>query len=130
MLAGVLVLAACAVPSSNAIRTFTGAIGGRIVLGSRTVTPLAVIEDSRCPANVQCIQAGTVRLKVRVEEGPLSREATVGLSQPAALEGAWLHLVVVCPPRGAPGTVPHRGYRFIFAITEAADRPSVEVPCT
>lgn len=31
-----------------------------------TVTPIEVLEDSRCPTDVQCIQAGTVRLKVLV----------------------------------------------------------------
>jgi hypothetical protein len=136
LLAGVLMLAACAVqtrnelPFADATATFTSAIGGRNLLGSRTVTPLAVIEDSRCPANVQCIQAGTVRLKVRVEEGRLAREATVGLNQPAALDAAWLHLVGVCPPRGAPGTAPRTAYQFTFAITQAAERPSVAVSCT
>ena len=30
------------------------------------LTPFDILEDSRCPVNVQCIQAGTVRLKARV----------------------------------------------------------------
>ncbi len=134
LLAGVLMLAACAapvrnaLPSANATGTFTSAIGARSVLGSRAVTPLAVIEDSRCPANVQCIHAGTVRVKVRVEEGSLRREAIVGLNQPAAIGAAWLHLVGVCPRRGAPGTVSQGGYRFIFAFTQGVNSPLSRCP--
>ena len=136
LLAGVLMLPACAVPlagserpATNGIGTFESTVGRRIELGNRAVTPLAVLEDSRCPANVQCIQAGTVRLQVRLEEAGRSWDAVVGLKQPAALENAWLHLLGVCPPRPTPERPAERDYRLTFAIASAADPPPVEVRC-
>ena len=138
IVAGVLMLPACAAPPARptpgatpaaAVATFASAIGDRNALGDRAVTPLEVVEDSRCPANVRCIQAGTVRLRLRLQERGESREAIVGLERPARLAGAWLHLLGVCPARIVPDAPAARDYRFTFAITTAADRPAVQVPC-
>lgn len=136
ILAGFLMLSACAVPvasltpaATNSLGIVTGVIANRSELGSRAITPLEIIEDSRCPANVRCIQAGTVRLKVSLQERRVNSEATLGLEQPARLEGAWLHLVEVCPPRVVPNRLSPLSYRFTFAITISADRPAVQVLC-
>jgi hypothetical protein len=135
-LAGVLTLAACAVPlagserpAADAPATFASAIGTRSASGSRGITPLAVVEDSRCPASVQCIQAGTVRVQVRLEEAGGSRVATVGIRQPAELHGAWLHLIGVCPARTTPQRLLDSDYRFTFTISDAAHPPHENVSC-
>ena len=132
----VLMLAACAgqpsvpaPPAANSALAFLSAIGHRSELGGRTVAPLKVIEDSRCPASVQCIRAGTVRLQVRLEYDGNSRVEVVGLNQPVSFEGKWLHLVEVCPARSSPERLADRDYHFTFAISDAADPPPSSVRC-
>lgn len=39
-----------------------------------SITPLQIIEDSRCPLGVQCVWAGRIVLKVRVAEGNAGKE--------------------------------------------------------
>lgn len=59
----------------------TVGLGERMALGHGvTVNPLAVLEDSRCPADVTCIQAGHLRVRVAVEQpgGVIEKTATLG----------------------------------------------------
>jgi hypothetical protein len=39
-----------------------------------SITPLQIIEDSRCPLGVQCVWAGRIVLKVRLAEGNVGKE--------------------------------------------------------
>ncbi|MEA3052350.1 MAG: hypothetical protein QOG72_1253 [Sphingomonadales bacterium] len=94
----------------------TAALGGRAALGAIVVTPLRVEEDSRCPSEVQCIQAGTVRVAVRVREGGTRRDAVLALGRPLRLDAGWLALCEVRPYPARPGPVPRSAYRFSFAV--------------
>lgn len=83
------------------------------------VRPLAVLEDSRCPQDVECIWAGRLRLRVAID-GAGEREVDLGgesgptarglFALVAALPGPWAEL-----PQGA---VP---YRFGFRRKEAPE---------
>ena len=59
-------------------------IGQTVTVGGPRVTPLALIEDSRCPQGVQCVWAGQVRISARVATGSSSsvREMTSGKPEP------------------------------------------------
>ena len=46
----------------------------RILTNGVHLTPLEVVSDSRCPIDVQCIQAGTVTVRTRIEEGQTVRQ--------------------------------------------------------
>lgn len=50
--------------------------------GGLTVTPLEVLEDSRCPANVDCVWAGQVRLRVNVSGVEAELNSDQGLATP------------------------------------------------
>ena len=50
------------------------------------VVPLAVLEDSRCPIDVVCIQAGTVRVQARIRGELGQSTATLELNQPTTTE--------------------------------------------
>lgn len=81
------------------------------------VRPDAVIEDSRCPIDVQCVQAGRVTVRVTVIGGGWSRQLdlTSGISVPVA-DGS-LTLVAVTPqPRPAHRHDKPLPYRFTFAF--------------
>jgi hypothetical protein len=89
-------------------------LGQAVTVGGPRVTPLRVIEDSRCPSEVQCVWAGQVRLSVRIETGAgaSTRELTSGQGEPVA-DGS-LTLVAVEPPTRAEVTIPPEIYRFGF----------------
>lgn len=44
-------------------------LGKSTVYGGLTITPIKVLQDSRCPVDVTCIQAGTVVLEAMVDNG-------------------------------------------------------------
>ena len=101
----------------------------RVRSGDVAITPLAVVEDSRCPANVQCIQAGTVRIAARVQSSGARRNATIGLTAPYQLEGEWVHLVAVCPYPRYPVAHGPTAYRFTFLVNQGPKAPDYARPC-
>ena len=80
-------------------------------LDGLTVRPLAVIEDSRCPALVRCVWAGRVRIRAEVS-GDGIRELTLG--EPVAASGGTLTLVDVRPGKRTPEAIAPRAYQFTF----------------
>ena len=130
-----LVTAGCAAapaPSKGPLRDGTDSVG----LGEQArfvgldVVPLRVEEDSRCPTGVQCIQAGTVRLVVRLEDRRGRREATLTLGKPIALAaGGWLGLAAVCPYPRHPERIARDAYRFTLAFRVQPPPDRFELPC-
>jgi hypothetical protein len=94
-------------------------IGETVAVGGPKVTPLAVLEDSRCPMNARCVWAGQVRVRVRIHlgSGAVLRELTQG--QPLAVADGTMELVEVQPDRlaGADArTIAPTDYRFAFSF--------------
>jgi hypothetical protein len=97
--------------------TASAGLGETASFGEVAVTPLRVEEESRCPFGVQCVQAGTVRLAVRIEQRGAATERVLRLEQPLRLgSGAWLTLAAVCPHPRHPGTIRPDQYHFTFAL--------------
>ena len=106
------------------------ALDQRGVAGGIAVTPLRIEEDSRCPTGVQCIQAGRVRLAVRLEDDGTRQETVLTLAQPLGLAGGrWLILAAVCPYPSHPGTIAPASYRFTFALDEDGAGPRRDLAC-
>jgi hypothetical protein len=106
-------LAACAtVPPTPAVPV--AKFGETARAGILSVRPLALLEDSRCPASVQCVWAGQVRIRVEITDmmGRGMRELTLG--QPLQLDGGTVTLVSVEPPKLVPGATDPGAYRFTF----------------
>ena len=127
VLSAVATLVACA-PSGATLSGYRfarskaiAALGQSALIGGTTITPLAVEEDSRCPSNVQCIQAGTVRVLVRVQEATRSSVTSVSLGRAVPLRSGWLHLTNVCPQKIAAKPLAATKYLFtlVVAATEA-----------
>ena len=110
LLLPLLVLASCASVPPN-YSSPTGAIGELAVVDGIGVRPLAILEDSRCPASVQCVWAGRVRIRAEIS-GAGTREMT--LMEPIAVGGGTVTLVDVQPPKLAPGATQPSDYRFTF----------------
>ena len=116
-LLALLALASCAtVPQTDFANGPTAALNEVANLDGLTVRPLAVLEDSRCPAQVQCVWAGRVRIRAEVG-GDGIRELTLG--EPVAVSGGALTLVDVRPSRRTPDAIAPRAYQFTFRFQRA-----------
>lgn len=91
-------------------------LGQRVYVDGPHVTPLAVLEDSRCPQGVQCVWAGQVRINARVElkGGDSQRELELTLGKPVQIADGSLELVEVEPDAVANQTIYPEEYRFGF----------------
>jgi hypothetical protein len=94
------------------------------------VVPLRIEEDSRCPTGVQCIQAGTVRLLVRVEDRSGTSEPILTLGKPLKLgDGGWLALAAVCPYPRYPERIAQGSYLFTLAFRVQPPPDPLDLPC-
>ena len=99
-LAASLALGACTtVPlAGNALRTDGfAALGEPTLVGRLVVTPAQVIEDSRCPADVQCIWAGRLVLRARIAGTGWSETRDLVLGEPQAVGDGRITLVSAQP---------------------------------
>lgn len=111
-----LALAGCVTSHASADGIARAALGQTVAVDGPKVTPLEVLEDSRCPMNARCVWAGQVRLKVRVHlgAGDQIRELTSG--KPVQVADGTLELVEVLPDRvaGEGQALNPKDYRFGF----------------
>ena len=95
--------------------TVTARLGEEVQVGNVRVRPLAVLEDTRCPIDLDCVHGGSFRLRVSVSG---IGETEMRLWQPLPIPGgAPLRLVAVAPPRwhrAPPGVEPNAPQRFGF----------------
>ncbi len=89
-------------------------IGETAVADGPKVTPLALLEDSRCPMNTQCVWAGQLRISARIDlaKGSEMRELTLGKSEQVA--DGQLTMVEALPERTGEVTLYPEDYRFGF----------------
>ncbi|PIT93049.1 MAG: hypothetical protein COU06_02065 [Candidatus Harrisonbacteria bacterium CG10_big_fil_rev_8_21_14_0_10_38_8] len=81
-----------------------------------TITPLEVLEDSRCPVDVQCIQAGTVRLRAGLVSGLGEADQEFTLNKPVTTEAEEIVLVSVMPEPMSTRTISLGEYQFFFEV--------------
>lgn len=82
------------------------------------ITPLKVVEDSRCPKDVQCIQAGTVRVETRVVSGLGTSTPTFTLGKSITTEAEIITLMSVDPLREAGKAIGSKEYVFTFKVSK------------
>jgi hypothetical protein len=90
------------------------ALGQATYVGGPVVTPLGVIEDSRCPMNARCVWAGRVVLRVRIATGGRSVERDLILGTPVPIADGTLALTSATPDRRTDLTIRPSDYRFTF----------------
>lgn len=94
----------------------TARLNEEVAVGSVRVRPLAILEDTRCPIDVDCVHGGNLRLRVSISG---VGETEMGIWRPLAIPGgAPLRLVAVAPPRWSrpppAGIDPNEAPRFGF----------------
>ena len=85
------------------------------------IVPLEILEDSRCPVDVQCIQAGTVRIRARLTSGLGEANQEFKLNQPVTTEAERITLIAVSPSPKAGINIKDSDYRFSFEVAKRTD---------
>ncbi len=96
--------------------TFT-VLEKKILTNGVYITPLEVIEDSRCPTDINCMWVGTVRVTVKLEIGTSSQISELSFSNSVIFLGKKISLVSIFPNRISTTTIPLSSYRFEFKVT-------------
>lgn len=81
-----------------------------------SVTPLTILEDSRCAAGVQCVWAGQVRVSVRLTTNGASETREFMSAKAQQVAGGTLTLSDVYPPKQKGVTIFPDEYRFGFTF--------------
>lgn len=116
-------LSACAVipgaPSPESVALPQGtpvALGQAVQVGPVVATPIAVVEDSRCPINARCVWAGRLVVKTRIDGAGWRDTADLTLGEPWST-----HDTVLALTSGEPGKMagegqetPKEAYRFTY----------------
>lgn len=93
----------------------TARLNEEVAVGGVRVRPLAILEDSRCPIDVECVHGGNIRVRVAVSG---MGETEMELHRPLAIPGGEpLRLIAVAPPRWhqpPPGVGSNEAPRFGF----------------
>lgn len=81
---------------------------------------LTNIEDSRCPANVNCVWPGEVKATLTLEKGTVKKTVVVRTStEGEVFEGERIKITNVTPPPGPAGSTPDKKtYKIEFLITK------------
>ena len=83
-----------------------------------TVMPLEVLQDSRCPVDVECIWAGTVQVRALLSSGLGEAEQEFELNTPITTEAEIVTLVEVFPAPESGRAILASDYRFTFEIAK------------
>jgi hypothetical protein len=82
-----------------------------------TLTPLEVTDDSRCPKNVNCIWAGTVHVRTRVQAPSGTSELTFELGKAISTGDVNIALTAVQPDKTS-AVIATSSYQFTFTVTK------------
>ena len=92
----------------------------RILTNGMHITPLEVVNDSRCPIDVQCIQAGTVTVRALIEVGTNSETVVLTLNKATTFVGKRITLVSATPAKSSKQVILPTDYKFGFEVTDVA----------
>ena len=115
-LLALLALASCAgVSQRDYANGPTAPLNEVATLDGLTVRPVAVLEDSRCPALVRCVWAGRLVVRTITNAGAGEDVLDLTLGEPRKMDNSGiLTLVDVRPSKRTPEPIPPREYQFTF----------------
>ncbi len=83
-----------------------------------SIKPISIEEDSRCPIDVQCIQAGTVRVKIEVSSNNSSDTSIVKLGEEFTTKDVKIILTNVSPITNSKIKIEDNDYRLTFKVVD------------
>lgn len=98
----------------------TLALGETGSVGAVTLMPREIVEDSRCPTDVQCIQAGRLRLRATLSSGLGTANQVFLVGEPVTTEAEAVTLVSVAPVKVSTVSLKSSDYRFTFKVEPRA----------
>lgn len=81
----------------------------------------SVLEDSRCPSDVNCIQAGTVRVSLRTTSASGASANELGLGSSVTTESQKITFLRVTPENRSTQRITDADYRFTFEVSKRND---------
>jgi hypothetical protein len=92
-------------------------LGERVYVDGPRVTPLKVVEDSRCPWQyAECVAAGQMRLSIKIDLGVRSETREIIEGERVQVADGELSLVEVEPSPDEHHQNPQKPYRFGFTF--------------
>ena len=108
------------VPSKPPVgNTFVTSLNKKVSAQGVSLTLSQITEDSRCPAEVICIQAGVVRVKGELVGIKGKEVVTLSLGMPYLFSGTSITLVGVTPKKSVQKEIDPSLYRFEIKIVKA-----------
>lgn len=110
-------------------------IGQSLNFPGLKITPLSIAEDSRCPQDVQCIQAGTVRVVISVVSGMGTSTNTLSLGKFVTTEAEKITFLSATPERMTTTAPKPNEYVLTFEVIKSSTQtgtpntPVVSKPC-
>lgn len=104
------------VPTTTPIVVSPIAIGETLEVGDMKIVVTDVTEDSRCPVDVQCIQAGRVVLDLDVTHEGLTEKMTLASDEPVEMSSYLFSLSSVTPDSKSAVVISKNEYRFVIDI--------------
>ena len=90
------------------------AIRESVWVGKAVVTPIEVIEDSRCPIDAVCVQAGRLVVETRIDGPGWRQTLPLTLGKVHEVRGVSIMLEQATPGRLADAPPRQTEYRLIF----------------
>jgi hypothetical protein len=91
-----------------------------------SLRPISIVEDSRCPQDVECIQAGTVRVSLRTTVAGKSETRTLALGEKLTRNGTTITFTGAAPARTTSSAPAASSYRLTFSVVRGN---TVAGPC-
>ena len=114
---------ACPGPSQSAVNaTKTPPVTLKVKMNEEagangiSIRPLKIVEDSRCPIDVQCIQAGRIRLEITISRGEDAANQTITLGSPFTWQDMTVTLIDAFPAPTSKKQLSLNDYLFTFSV--------------
>ncbi|MFT3967689.1 MAG: hypothetical protein QM690_17590 [Sphingobium sp.] len=91
-------------------------LGETAYVDGPSVRPDKLLEDSRCPIGLQCVQAGQVRIAATVIGGSGKEDVELTLGKPLQVADGTITLLSVLPQKRADQQIGPASYRFTFSF--------------
>lgn len=114
-----IALASCAsvVPPPSMTGTPTAGLLETANVESLFVTPIAVVEDSRCPADVQCVWAGRLIVRTEVRGGSWTKTLDLTMGSGQHVADGEITLVSAAPAKNRRQAIQPGDYRFTYSFS-------------
>jgi hypothetical protein len=109
-----------ATTGNNVDQTIVARINESVYVGDLMIMPTSIGEDSRCPVDVTCIQAGKIVVNTQLR-GP-STQINTALSYGSSntltrVDGYSIQIVGVQPSKTSTQTIPYYNYAITYRVT-------------